>query len=162
MSFCASIPRCCTPLARAKRPTEAINCRAALVDRPTPQGVWLTIFTWGKGKYTIPQGGPLSESDFWAISTVTSSAAVPTSQSLATVRATGSLTWSTTRRSRSASGQLKLRRRPRTPPGDPTSGASPSEPGDVGSPHKMQLGGETVALSDGTWAPCGSRRLIGS
>ena len=30
----------------------------------TSQGVWLTIFTWGKGKYTIPQGGPLSESDF--------------------------------------------------------------------------------------------------
>jgi len=30
----------------------------------TPQGVQLTLFTWGQGKYMIPQGGPLSETDF--------------------------------------------------------------------------------------------------
>ena len=30
----------------------------------TPQGVQLTIFTWGQGKFRIPQGAPLSEKDF--------------------------------------------------------------------------------------------------
>jgi hypothetical protein len=30
----------------------------------TPQGVQLTIFTWGHGKFRIPQGAPLSEKDF--------------------------------------------------------------------------------------------------
>jgi hypothetical protein len=30
----------------------------------TPQGVRLTIFTWGQGNFVIPQGTPLSEHDF--------------------------------------------------------------------------------------------------
>jgi hypothetical protein len=30
----------------------------------TPQGVRLTIFTWGRGKFQIPQGAALSEKDF--------------------------------------------------------------------------------------------------
>jgi hypothetical protein len=30
----------------------------------TPQGVQLTVFTWGQGEYKIPQGGALSEKDF--------------------------------------------------------------------------------------------------
>lgn len=30
----------------------------------TPQGIQLTVFTWGRGKYMIPQGPPLKEKDF--------------------------------------------------------------------------------------------------
>ena len=30
----------------------------------TPQGVRLTVFTWGQGKYAIPQGDRLAEKDF--------------------------------------------------------------------------------------------------
>ena len=30
----------------------------------TPQGVRLTIFTWGQGNFVIPPRGPVSEHDF--------------------------------------------------------------------------------------------------
>jgi len=30
----------------------------------TPQGVHFTVFTWAKGEFKVPQGGPLSEKDF--------------------------------------------------------------------------------------------------
>jgi hypothetical protein len=34
--------------------------------------------------------------------------------------------------------------------------------GEAGPSHRMQLGGGTVARSDGMWAPCGNRSEIGS